>query len=129
MNGNDTVGKSIPDGKYTVPEGYETTPVADKTDKDVKITADGMAVKNVYYKRATYTIKFWRWEVVESGWFWEKKDWVEDTKLRITARYGVDVSAQWEKACKNQTGWGPYEDDSIQSMSLTLAKSRNRKHL
>ncbi len=27
VNGNDTVGKSIPDGKYTVPEGYETTPV------------------------------------------------------------------------------------------------------
>ena len=125
VNGNDTVGKSIPDGKYTVPEGYETTPVADKTDKDVKITADGMAVKNVYYKRATYTIKFWRWEVVESGWFWEKKDWVEDTKLRITARYGVDVSAQWEKACKNQTGWGPYEDDSIQYTLLANMPAKN----
>lgn len=125
VNGNGTVGKSIPDGKYTVPEGYETTPVADKTDKDVKITADGMAVKNVYYKRATYTIKFWRWEVVESGWLWEKKDWVEDTKLRITARYGVDVSAQWEEACKNQTGWGPYEDDSIQYTLLANMPAKN----
>ena len=125
VNGNDTVGKSIPDGKYTVPEGYETTPVADKTDKDVKITADGMAVKNVYYKRATYTIKFWRWEVVESGWLWEKKDWVEDTKLRITARYGVDVSAQWEEACKNQTGWGPSEDDSIQYTLLANMPAKN----
>ena len=125
VNGNDTVGKSIPDGKYTVPEGYETTPVADKTDKDVKITADGMAVKNVYYKRATYTIKFWRWEVVESGWLWEKKDWVEDTTLRIKARYGVDVSAQWEIACKNQTGWGPYKDDSIQYTLLANMPAKN----
>ena len=125
VNENGTVGKSIPDGKYTVPEGYETTPVADKTDKDVKITADGMAVKNVYYKRATYTIRFWRWEVVESGWLWEKKDWVEATELRIKARYGVDVSAQWEKACKNQTGWGPYKDDSIQYTLLANMPAKN----
>ena len=76
-------------------------------------------------REATYTIKFWRWEVVESGWFWEKKDWVEDTKLRITARYGVDVSAQWEKACKNQTGWGPYEDDSIQYTLLANMPAKN----
>ena len=42
-------------------EGYKTTPVAEKTDGDVKITADGTAVKNVYFARATYTITFMRW--------------------------------------------------------------------
>lgn len=54
----------------------------------MKITANGTAVKNVYYARETYTIKFMRRD---------KRKWKEDESLRITARYGVDVSAQWEK--------------------------------
>ena len=33
INGNGTVGNSIPNGSYKVPEGYKTTPVAEKTGK------------------------------------------------------------------------------------------------
>lgn len=119
-NETGTVGNSIPNGSYTVPKGYKTTPVAGKTDVDVKITADGTAVKNVYYARDTYTIKFMRWD----GWSWT---WAEDEDLRITARYGVDVSAQWERACANHTGWGPSPNryDNTQYTLLANMPAKN----
>ena len=118
INGKGIVGNSIPNGSYTVPKGYKTTPVAGKTDDDVKITANGTAVKNVYYARETYTIKFMRRD---------KRKWKEDESLRITARYGVDVSAQWEKACANQTGWGPNSDiyDNTQYTLLANMPAEN----
>ena len=119
INGIGTVGSSIPNGSYTVPEGYETTPVAGKTDGDVKITADGTAVKNVYYARDTYTIKFMR--QYRNGWSWT---WAEDESLRIIARYGVDVSAQWETACADD-GWGPNSNDYIQYTLLANMPAEN----
>ena len=120
INGNGTVGSSIPNGSYKVPEGYKTTPVAEKTDGDVKITADGTAVKNVYFARATYTIEFMR--QYRDGWSWT---WAEDESLRITARYGVDVSAQWEKACADHTGWGPNPNKNIQYTLLANMPAEN----
>lgn len=119
-NGNGPVGSSIPNGSYTVPKGYKTTPVAGKTDGDVKITADGTAVKNVYYARDTYTIEFMR--QYRDGWSWT---WAEDESLRITARYGVDVSAQWEKACADHTGWGPNPNKNIQYTLLANMPAEN----
>ena len=116
-NGKGPVGSSIPNGSYTVPKGYKTTPVVGKTDVDVKITADGTAVKNVYYARDTYTIKFMRWD----GWSWT---WAEDEDLRITARYGVDVSAQWETACADD-GWGPNSSGNIQYTLLANMPAEN----
>ena len=112
------VGSFIPNGSYTVPEGYETTPVTGKTDGDVKITADGTAVKNVYYARDTYTITFMRWN--SRRWTWK-----EDESLKITARYGVDVSAQWERACANHTGWGPNKSGYTQYTLLANMPAEN----
>ena len=120
INGTGIVGNSIPNGSYTVPKGYKTTPVVGKTDDDVKITADGTAVKNVYYARDTYTIKFMR--QYRDGWSWT---WAEDESLRITARYGVDVSAQWEKACADHTGWGPNPNKNIQYTLLANMLAEN----
>ena len=120
INRTGTVGNSIPNGSYTVPKGYKTTPVAGKTDVDVKITADGTAVKNVYYARDTYTIKFMR--QYRDGWSWT---WAEDESLRITACYGVDVSAQWEKACADHTGWGPNPNKNIQYTLLANMPAEN----
>ena len=119
INGTGTVGSSIPNGSYTVPKGYKTTPVAGKTDGDVKITADGTAVKNVYYARDTYTIKFMR--QYRNGWSWT---WAEDESLRIIARYGIDVSAQWETACADD-GWGPNSNDYIQYTLLANMPAEN----
>ena len=122
-NGNGPVGSSIPNGSYTVPKGYKTTPVAGKTDDDVKITADGTAVKNVYYARETYTIKFMRQQYTWNGWRWTWT-WAEDGNLRITARYGVDVSAQWETACAD-VGWGPNPSGNIQYTLLANMPAEN----
>ena len=115
INGKGIVGNSIPNGSYTVPKGYKTTPVAGKTDDDVKITANGTAVKNVYYARETYTIKFMRRD---------KRKWKEDESLRITARYGVDVSAKWETACADD-GWGPNSSGNIQYTLLANMPAEN----
>ena len=119
INGTGTVGSSIPNGSYTVPKGYKTTPVVGKTDDDVKITADGTAVKNVYYARDTYTIKFMR--QYRDGWSWT---WAEDEDLRITARYGEDVSAKWETACADD-GWGPNPSGNIQYTLLANMLAEN----
>ena len=119
INGTGTVGSSIPNGSYTVPKGYQTTPVAGKTDGDVKIPADGTAVKNVYYARDTYTIKFMR--QYRDGWSWT---WAEDEDLRITARYGEDVSAKWETACADD-GWGPNPSGNIQYTLLANMPAEN----
>ncbi len=100
--GSGSVGSVIPTQEQKF-EGFKLN--SDKSAGDVTITADGMAVKNVYYDRETYTIKFYERQR------WNK--WVENTSLRITARYGVDVSKQWEKACKD-SGWGPNKDDNVQ---------------
>ena len=55
-------------------------------DQDVTITADGKAVKNVYYSRKTFTISFY----IQNG-----GRWVEDDSLRITAKYGAYIADQW----------------------------------
>lgn len=38
-------------------EGFE--PAVEKNKGDIQVTADGLAVKNIYYNRKTYTIKFY----------------------------------------------------------------------
>ena len=64
--------------------------------QNIKIKADGSTVVNVLYNRKTFTIKF---NIFESwGIFGE---WKEDQNLRITAKYGEDISEEWQKACDN----------------------------
>ena len=109
---NGTVGNNIPTQNKT----YEGFALNDqKSAGSVKITADGLAVKNVYYDRGQYTIKFYRYE---------KRKWNEDTSLRITARYGVDVSKEWEKACAKD-GWGPDKNSSVQYTLIANMPAKN----
>ena len=89
------------------PKSYEGFKLNfEKSSGDVTITSDGTAVKNVYYDRGTYNIYFY---VVESRDWWGRPSWQEDESLRITARYGEDVSAQWNDAahCKYLWAIGP----------------------
>ena len=60
-------------------------------------------------------------------WNSRRWTWKEDESLKITARYGVDVSAQWERACANQTGWGPNSDryDKTQYTLLANMPAKN----
>ena len=102
-----------------MPQGLEAAgfePDSAKSAGNVEITADGSAVKNVYFSRRTFTIKFYR-----EGWW----GWSEDTSLRITAKYGEDVSARWETACEDD-GWGPNKNDNVQ---YTLIANMPAKHL
>ena len=109
---NGTVGNNVPTQNKT----YEGFALNDqKSAGSVKITADGLAVKNVYYDRGQYTIKFYRYE---------KRKWNEDTSLRITARYGVDVSKEWEKACAKD-GWGPDKNSNVQYTLIANMPAKN----
>ena len=92
------------------PKSYEGFKLnSEKSSGEVKITSDGTAVKNVYYDRGTYSIKFHVQK--RHGWKWE---WEEEESLRITARYGEDVSAKWNDAAHREYLWatnkfgGPY---------------------
>lgn len=65
-------------------------------DQIVTIDADGRAVKNVYYKRKTFSIYFYE----RSG-----RNWEENESLRITAKYGEDITAQWNDDNHLQHSW------------------------
>ena len=93
--------------------GFELDSV--KSAGNVEITADGSAVKNVYFSRRTFTISFYRYS---------KRQWREDTSLRITAKYGEDVSARWETACEDD-GWGPNKNDNIQYTLIANMPAEN----
>ena len=81
-------------------EGFELN--SEKSSGDVTITSDGTAVKNVYYDRGTYNIYFY---VIESRDWLGRPSWQEDERLRITARYGEDVSKKWNDAAHRQYLW------------------------
>ena len=101
-----------------MPQGLEAAgfePDSVKSAGNVEITADGSAVKNVYFSRKTFTIKFYR-----EGWW----GWSEDTSLRITAKYGEDVSARWETACEDD-GWGPNKNDNVQYTLIANMPAEN----
>lgn len=68
------------------------------TSKDVAvtITPDGQAVKNVHYKRREFSIQFY---VRQLG------NWVENESLRITAKYGEDITSQWNDKAHSQNSW------------------------
>lgn len=60
------------------------------------IAGDGSTVVNVYYDRKTYTVKFYKSTTTGGGW-WEPPTttWTEIEELRITARYGQNISDRW----------------------------------
>lgn len=82
-----TISYTAQDNRYA---GFHLN--ADKSAGDVEITADGQAVKNVYYDRNEYSIKFYK----KDG-----RNWKEDENLRITAKYGVDISEKWRQSAGN----------------------------
>ena len=67
--------------------------------QNIKIKADGSTVVNVLYNRKTFTIKFNEYKRV-GGVIIPQYEWVENQELRITAKYGEDISEEWQKACE-----------------------------
>ena len=81
------------------------------------IAGDGSTIVNVYYKRNVYTVKFYSY----SSWVSRS---VEYTNLRITAKYGANISDKWPTYDGSST-WstndskneGPYQVN-LQTMPL-----------
>ena len=102
VDGTGVVGKNI---SYSVEknryEGFE--PAVEKNKGDIQVTADGLAVKNIYYNRKTYTIKFYVSQ--RRDYFGNPTDWKADNNLEISARYGEDVSTQWNDKKHSDKIW------------------------
>lgn len=111
----------ITDGKTSAVansyQGFTATAIEQQT-----INGDSSTIVNVYYQRNSYTIYFY---------YKDKGKWKEYTDIRITAKYGADISSQWPEK-KNSKTWsttkdlswlngGPYQVN-IETMPLGGAK-------
>lgn len=70
-------------------EGFTAQPVVKKT-----IKGDGSTIVSVYYKRNVYDVKFYSYSI-SGGLFRPGKPSEEYVDLRITAKYGQDISKKW----------------------------------
>ena len=68
-------------------QGFTAKPITQQT-----INGDGSTIVKVYYERNVYQVKFY---YHHSGFFGIGGRWEEDTNLRITAKYGANISKQW----------------------------------
>ncbi len=94
--------------------GFTAQPVAKKT-----IKGDGSTIVSVYYKRNMYDVKFYSY----SSWYTSSKEYAD---LRITAKYGQDISKQWPTKNGSST-WSTKDNGStyqanINTMPLGGAK-------
>lgn len=71
--------------------GFTAQPIEQKT-----IDGDGNTIVSVYYKRNVYTVQFYSNSYI-TGPFWNETyhPAVEYTALRITAKYGANISSKW----------------------------------
>ena len=95
-------------------EGFTKQNIAQQT-----IAGDGSTIVNVYYKRNVYEVKFYS----NSGWFSSPKEY---TSLRITAKYGANISDEWptyngSNAWSTTDGGSTYQVN-IDTMPLNGAK-------
>ena len=95
-------------------DGFTAQPVTKKT-----IKGDGSTIVSVYYKRNMYDVKFYSY----SSWYTSSKEYAD---LRITAKYGQDISKQWPTKNGSST-WSTKDNGStyqanINTMPLGGAK-------
>ena len=101
-------------------KGFTAQSVTKKT-----IKGDGSTIVSVYYKRNVYEVRFYSFGE-QGSLFWPGKEPVEYPNLKITAKYGQDISKQWPTYNGSST-WGtskyggPYQAN-IATMPLDGAK-------
>ena len=101
-------------------DGFTAQPVTKKT-----IKGDGSTIVSVYYKRIVYDVKFYSYST--PGFLWNPgKPSEEYVDLRITAKYGQDISKQWptykgSSTWRTNDGSGAYQVN-IGTMPLGGAK-------
>lgn len=98
-----------------------TSPAAKDIEQET-IAGDGSTIVNVYYKRNMYEVKFSSYSCTD--WRGHSHPGTEYTSLRITAKYGANISDKWPTYNGSST-WstndnenkGPYQVN-IQTMPL-----------
>lgn len=98
-----------------------TSPAAKDIEQET-IAGDGSTIVNVYYKRNMYEVKFSSYSYTD--WGGHSHPGTEYTSLRITAKYGANISDKWPTYNGSST-WstndnenkGPYQVN-IQTMPL-----------
>lgn len=98
-----------------------TSPAAKDIEQET-IAGDGSTIVNVYYKRNMYEVKFSSYSYTD--WRGHSYPGTEYTSLRITAKYGANISDRWPTYNGSST-WstndnenkGPYQVN-IQTMPL-----------
>ena len=90
-------------------EGFTAQPVTKKT-----IRGDGSTIVSVYYKRIVYEVKFYSYSTPGFGCLDPGKPSKEYEDLKITAKYGQDISKKWptykgSSAWRTNDGSGAYQ--------------------
>ena len=98
--------------------GFTAQPVTKKT-----IKGDGSTIVSVYYKRNVYEVTFYSFSEGFGLWYKPSKEY---TDLKITAKYGQDISKQWptmngSSTWRTKDGSGAYQVN-IGTMPLGGAK-------
>lgn len=88
-----------------------------KTNVDVTITADGKAVKNVYYNRRECTITF----IIQTDDNGHGNDhWNEVESLKIKAKYGQDISEIWNDTNHSKYMWATSKNSNEQKKYYSM---------
>ena len=102
-------------------DGFTAQPVTKKI-----IKGDGSTIVSVYYKRNVYEVRFYSYSIPGFGWWDPGTPSEEYVELRITAKYGQDISKQWPTKNGSST-WSTKDNGStyqanINTMPLGGAK-------
>ena len=89
--------------------GFTAQTIEQKT-----IAGDGSTIVNIYYKRNVYDVKFYSYS---SGWGWEYSPSQEYTSLRITAKYGANISKKWP-TYKGSNTWSTSDGGSTSQVNI-----------
>lgn len=95
-------------------EGFTAQPVVKKT-----IKGDGSTIVSVYYKRNVYDVKFYSYSI-SGGLLRPGKPSEEYVDLRITAKYGQDISKKWPTKSGSST-WSTTDDDYNGPFQVNIA--------
>ena len=95
-------------------EGFTAQPVTKKT-----IKGDGSTIVSVYYKRNVYEVKFYSYTIYNWSGRVEKSS-EEYVDLRITAKYGQDISKKWPTKSGSST-WSTTDDDYNGPFQVNIA--------
>ena len=105
-------------------KSYDGFTLNEKMSESKTIAGDGSTILNVYYKRNVYEVRFYK--INTHIWPWPNTEGDEYTAIRITAKYGANISGKWPTIDGSST-WrtdpnGSTSQVNIDTMPLNGAK-------